>query len=315
MQLNDPVAQLEGALESGRAKLIYDAARGYLPSLLKELHISPSSQTLVFSKTSFRRDLISPGRPRAVYFNDAVYIGWIPDSPVLEIASVDSRVGPVFYTLDQQDVTVPRIERDLTNCSMCHGRPASKLLMLSVFTDPEGNPYGSGSDAPFASGPFGKLFGGWYVTGLHGDQMHLGNVTLMPSHFTGDVNEFLARTRINLLPNVNDLAPQFDTKRYLEPGSDIVALLVLSHQIRVHNLMTRATEAIQAAVQKESSSNRMEDVIRTSAEPLVEALFFAESPRFYEPIKGSPAFADAFAASGPRDNHGRSLRDFDLEHG
>src|SRR5690348_11214395 len=43
---------------------------GYLPSLLDRLSIPIDSQALVFSKTSFQAEKISPRNPRAVYFND-----------------------------------------------------------------------------------------------------------------------------------------------------------------------------------------------------------------------------------------------------
>ena len=52
--LNDPVAKLEKRLERGELKLHYDSRHGYLKSVLDALHISVSSQALVFSKTSFQ---------------------------------------------------------------------------------------------------------------------------------------------------------------------------------------------------------------------------------------------------------------------
>src|SRR5205809_6859573 len=95
---NDPVAKLSQRIESGQMKLAYDAERGYLPALLKALDVPVSSQALVFSKTSFQRDLINPQRPRALYFNDDVYIGFVPGGEVIEISSTDPQNGPIFYT-------------------------------------------------------------------------------------------------------------------------------------------------------------------------------------------------------------------------
>ena len=68
----DPVAQLQEHLDRGEATLEYDKKWGYLPSLLKNLHVPISSQTLVFSKTSLQIDHIAPWSPRALYFNDDV---------------------------------------------------------------------------------------------------------------------------------------------------------------------------------------------------------------------------------------------------
>ena len=46
---NDPVARLQAALVAGEATLEWDAARGWVPSLLSALGVPPSSQGLVFS--------------------------------------------------------------------------------------------------------------------------------------------------------------------------------------------------------------------------------------------------------------------------
>src|ERR1051326_4058392 len=60
MAPNDPITALQKKIDSGQVKLTFDEAHGYLPAVLRELHIPVSSQMLVFSKTSFQRDLISP---------------------------------------------------------------------------------------------------------------------------------------------------------------------------------------------------------------------------------------------------------------
>src|SRR5256885_5843282 len=61
---NDPAARLQQWINAGKAKLKSDGERGYLQSLLAALKIPASSQALVFSKTSFQRDIISPKNPR-----------------------------------------------------------------------------------------------------------------------------------------------------------------------------------------------------------------------------------------------------------
>lgn len=97
---NDAISQLQTLIENNKTTLHFSEERGYLDSLLQNLKIPKSSQVLVFSKTSFQRDLISPQTPRALYFNDDVYLGFIPGSPVLEISTADPELGGVFYTLD-----------------------------------------------------------------------------------------------------------------------------------------------------------------------------------------------------------------------
>src|SRR6185503_18109094 len=97
----DPAAMLDRAVSAGKVQLARDEKRGYLESLLRELKIPVSSQTLVFSKTSFQRDRISPQRPRAVYFNGDTYVGYVPGGDVIEIASTDPKLGTTFYTISQ----------------------------------------------------------------------------------------------------------------------------------------------------------------------------------------------------------------------
>src|SRR5688500_7362746 len=80
----DPVARLQKRLDAGEVKLRHNDANGYLASLLEALDVPAASQTLVFSKTSFQRDRISPSTPRALFFNDDTYVGWVPGADVLE---------------------------------------------------------------------------------------------------------------------------------------------------------------------------------------------------------------------------------------
>ena len=77
-----------------------------MDSLLDALGIPVSSQTLVFSKTSAQFRLISTTNPRALYFNDDSYVGWVPGGPFLEISAATAEGTTVFYTLPQ-DPTKP----------------------------------------------------------------------------------------------------------------------------------------------------------------------------------------------------------------
>lgn len=75
---------------------------------------------LVFSKTSLQRERISPARPRAIYFSDDAYVGWVQYGRVLEISAVDPRQGAIFYTLAQRMAEQPRFVRDRGDCLACH---------------------------------------------------------------------------------------------------------------------------------------------------------------------------------------------------
>src|SRR5687767_8560556 len=80
------VTRLQERLDSGQVKLPFGDDHGYLPAVLKELNVPISSQTLVFSKTSLQRDRISPRTPRALYFNDDVYVGFCRLGEVMEVS-------------------------------------------------------------------------------------------------------------------------------------------------------------------------------------------------------------------------------------
>ncbi len=112
---DDSVARLQKRIDAGLTKLSMEDGRGYLKSVLSLLKVPVSSQTLVFSKTSFQRDLISPSRPRALYFNDDTYIGFVQGGEVLEAVAIDKQLGPVFYTLDQKPAAKPRFIRQTDN--------------------------------------------------------------------------------------------------------------------------------------------------------------------------------------------------------
>src|SRR5215471_17615973 len=63
---DDVVARFERRLELGEAKLTFHEQQGYLLSVLQQLNVPLSSQTLVFSKTSSQQHLIGPAAPRAL---------------------------------------------------------------------------------------------------------------------------------------------------------------------------------------------------------------------------------------------------------
>ena len=45
--------------------------------MLDALGISPTSQTLVFSQTSFQAERVGFHTPRAIFFNDNAAVGWV----------------------------------------------------------------------------------------------------------------------------------------------------------------------------------------------------------------------------------------------
>ena len=315
--LADPVANLARRVADGSIKLNFETGRGYLPALLSALRVPASSQSLVFSKTSSQRERINPQTPRAVYFADDISVGWVPGGSVIELASVDPSRGPIFYTLDQSPVGTPKFTRR-ADCFQCHLAPRTLnvpgLLVRSVYTASNGVPLGQVDG--FINGhnsPLKVRWGGWYVTGSHSGEPDLGNIFATdPDH-----PEQLDRPT-PAAAAVTGLQDRFDTTRYLSPHSDLVALLVLEHQVRMQNLITRANYETRSALDqqaKESAnvSNWPQERIAHAGEMLLEYMLFRNEAPLSGPVRGTSAFAEEFQRGGPEASKGRSLRQLDLQ--
>src|SRR3954454_3475903 len=248
----DRVAQLQQKLRDGKLRLEFDEHHGYLPAVLKALNVPVSSQVLVLSKTSFQAPRISPRMARALYLTDDVYIGWVPGGDVLEFAAFDPTQGVVFYTMDQESGPKPRIDRR-DECLQCHASGGTLgvpgLVVRSVFVERSGMPlFQAGGFVTDHRSPLAQRWGGWYVTGTHGKQRHMGNVFAEDR----DHPEQLDREQG---ANVTDLKGRIDTGNYLTPHSDIVALMVLEHQTRMSNLITRVNYETRMALYEQKAIN------------------------------------------------------------
>ena len=319
--VTDRVARLQQQLRDGAFKLKFDDRHGYLEAVLKALNVPVSSQVLVFSKTSFQAPRISPRTARALYFTDDVFVGWVPGGDVLEFAAVDPRQGVIFYTMDQDASPRPRIDRR-DECLQCHASGGTLgvpgLVVRSVFVERSGMPFfQAGGFVTDHRSPLSKRWGGWYVTGTHAEQRHMGNVFAEDR----DHPEELDREKG---ANVTDLKGRIDTANYLAPSSDIVALMVLEHQTRMTNLITRVGWEARIALSDQRAINQAlkdpEDRIGEStqrridnaAEALLKYMLFSDEAPLEGQVKGASPFAEEFAARGARDRAKRSLREFDL---
>lgn len=317
------VSDLAQRIEAGEFQLAFDEDRGYLASLLAALDVRAESQTLVFSKTSLQRQRISPKRPRAVYFNDDVYVGFCQSGEVLEISVADPKLGTVFYTLDQTNPERPTFLRQTDNCLLCHGSSRTGgvpgHIVRSVFADASGEPIlSAGSTMVDHTTPFEKRWGGWYVTGTHGSQKHLGNLVVKTSADPHAIDNVAGQ-------NITELKSLVNTEGYLSPHSDIVALMVLEHQALVHNRITQANFAARQALDYEvmlvkalgeSEGKRLDSTTRriaSAGDDLVEALLCVDEAPLTEAVTGTSGYAEWFTRQGPRDAQGRSLREFDMK--
>jgi hypothetical protein len=316
------VSQLQQQLDAKHTSLSYDIKRGYLPSLLSELELPVSSQLLVFSRTSAQRQ-ISPQQPRAIYFNDDTYLGWVPSGDLIELLAMDPQQGAIFYTLPRRRQKQPHISRDGGQCLLCHASARTLRVPApvarSVIVDRQGQSlFGAGSHTTDHRTAFKKRWGGWYVTGTHGTMRHRGNVAVRDYRTPETLNREAGA-------NITNLSGHLRTSIFPSPHSDLVAIMVLDHQVRMHNLLTLANYETRLAIAYDQSLNKALDRpvdyqsastqrrIMAAAEKVVRYMLFSDEPRLPSPIQGTSKFAEQFAHRGPRDRHGRSLRDFNLK--
>ncbi len=321
----DAIARLEKRLAAGEV-LRSGEDREILKALLRELNIPVESQVVVFSKTSLQRQLIRPDRPRAIYFTDDAYVGWVPGG-LIEVTTVDPVLGPIFYALDPAAVRAKApspFVRD-SDCLRCHGgtfvRGIPSVFVRSLFTDADGEPMlRHGSEVVDFRTPFEDRWGGWYVTGRHGTALHRGNM------FARETNNVLVA---DLKPgaNLTDLAGFFRTEDYPGDGSDIVALLVLEHQTTMQNTLTRASLNSRRMLEYQKNLQRdlkeppsdeptydsVKSVFESTAREVTDDLLFHGEAELPVGLEGSAAFQRAFRANAPRSANGRSLKDFSLQ--
>lgn len=319
------IETLQQSINQGTSNLLGPTDKDTLENCLHTLHVSPDTQVLLFSKTSLQRRRISPENPRALFFSDDLYLGWVPGG-LIEATSSDPSLGLAFYSLNPQpDSSKLQFQRD-ESCLTCHAGPLTRqwpaLIVRSIFPDPSGEPIGNaGSFLTDHTSPLEERWGGWYVTGHHGDARHMGNVTANPNL---DYDSLLNRDNGANLTNLNHL---FTTSRYPRPDSDILALMILEHQVMVHNrlaegaLRVRRWMHYQQSLQKElgepvsnSPTGTALKVVQSETQRILEALLFVhEAPLPPQGIQGNPAFPAAFQSNRKPDPKNRSLKDLNLK--
>jgi hypothetical protein len=306
-QLNtsDPVARVSQQIRDGRLSLRREGPSGYLRSVLDALKVPLESQIVIFNPDSVQARRISAGNPRSLFFNDQVAVGWVRGG-FIELASQDPSQGVIFYTLQEALVGQPYfVRRD--DCLSCHysfdsaGVPGMLARSTQQFHVTHRL-------------PLEKRWGGWYVTGNTGAARHRGNI---------DLSRVFDEVTPAGTTNWPSLEGKFDLDGYLTPHSDVVALMVFEHQMHMMNLLSRiGWEARVAEYRRARSADALRAAgddgrdppvpLDEAAREVVDYMLFVDEPPLPNPIRGSTAFAERFAASGPRDPKGRSLRDFDL---
>ena len=305
----NPLTRLASDLAAG-ARITKETSLDRLRLVLKELKVPESSQVLVFSKTSLQNPLIHPGNPRSLFFSEDAYVGYVPGGEI-EIIIHDPLLGPVFYRIESEGPF--KVERDLTSCISCHATTNTEgvpgMQVRSVFPDEGGRPlFAMGTTQVGPETPLAARWGGYYVTGLS-SLPHLGNRTYQEG---GAIDP--------LTSDLRDLTRQIDVTKYPLPTSDIVALLVLEHQCRMHNLLTsaalqyRRAHFLGRAIDPQADPDRgtAGRIADELAETVTACLFFQDEADPGEGIEGGEDFQKSLTARFPRTKDGDSLADFQL---
>jgi hypothetical protein len=304
-QPHDAIAQLNEKLAAGSMTLTYEPGSGYLKSVLSALDVPLESQVAVFSKTSVQARIISPVNPRTLFFNDRVVVGW-PRGGFIEAAALDPQLGVVFYSLNQQASASPRFQRG-NGCLACHVSVEATLgvpgmLLRSEAARADGLTMRQlGNEVVDHRVPLSKRWGGWYVTGRDVTVASRGNLMLRDETDEG----FLTMPKAIA---AETLQGKFDLAGYLSPYSDIVALMVVDHQLHMMNLLARMSWEARAAQGKSDAAALVDAVARE----VVDYMLFVDEAPLPTPVEGNSGFAERFSARGPKDSRDRSLYQLDL---
>jgi len=302
--LHDRFTQLKENVEAGRVVLDGSGEKSFLLSLLKALDVPASSQMLVFSTTSLQLRLITPSNPRALFFNEDVYVGYIPGGRI-EVVSLDPALGGIYYIFD-----IPRgaerMNADRSNrCMNCHAAEDTGfvpgLVIKSVIPGLRGGSLDSFRHSETGHEvPFSERFGGWYLTGAANFTPHLGNAVgqLSPDGLK----------KFPLVPGA-----LFDFAHYPMANSDVLPQLLHEHQIGFVNRAVAATYHTRALLAKGPLDDAGQADLDKMARDFTRYLLFADEVTLPSGgVKGEAAFKADFLRTRRCDAGNSALKDFDL---
>ncbi len=308
----DSISQMAEALVSGEVEIEGKGALERLEFVLEKLEVPVESQVLVFSKTSLQNGLIHPKNPRCLYFSENAYVGYVPGGSIEAIIQ-DAVLGPVFYLIESGGKSGLKIERDTNNCLSCHATGRTEgvpgMLIRSVYPDSDGQPLlHFGTNDVNHTTPLAQRWGGWYVTG-NSSLPHLGNRVFSEES-----------DREPKVDSIEGLGVLLDVSKFPLPTSDIVALMVLEHQCKMHTLLNAGTMNYRRArhfmktidPDSDPGSGSAGRVAESWADKIVEYMFFKDEADLGEGIEGNAGFQKAFSKQFPKAEEGDSLVEFRL---
>lgn len=307
-ELKDPFTRFKADFEAGKIELDFSSEKAFVISLLKVLDIPATSQMLLFSTTSLQLRFISPRNPRSLFFNEDVYLGYIPGGRI-EIISLDPEVGGIFYIFDiPQNGARPVVERS-ERCMNCHAdddtRQVPGIAIKSVIPGPTGGSLNSYRREQIGHQiPFSERFGGWHLTSGEEIGHHWGNLIGRLSNGEMSTQKLEPGTL-------------FSWDKYPVATSDILPQLIHEHQGGFVDRVVEASYRARAYLHEGNGrlTNRVHiETLKKTADELVRYLLFADEAEFPRGgIAYDTAYAEDFARHAKRLPNGASLRDLDME--
>ncbi|MDB6118734.1 MAG: hypothetical protein JWO08_2515 [Verrucomicrobiaceae bacterium] len=303
---SDNASRLLAKVSSGEVTLDNRDQRSLTKSLLAALDVPVSSQLLVYSGTASQGTKVNPKNPRALYFNDEVYVGVVPGG-LVEMIGVDANIGGVPYTFRQVGTGSVPSTTGGEDCIRCHSGAQSGFAQgfFGRSLVPTEDGFIQGGEAVGTEGhnrPLGRRFGGWFVTSARPDVF--GKAGLVAE------TEGTNRRRVTGYKMTRP-GQLYDAKLHLAESSDILAHLLHEHQIGFHNrvarvLMSADDDGCQEGVRL--SPTHAQDITNLVA----YMLFQDEATLPAEGIVGDPKFAEDFSRNRRPAKSGAALKDLDL---
>ena len=314
----DSFSELLTKKEKGEYDFGTETGLPLLRKMLEELEIPVSSQVLVYSQTSLQRKLVSPENPRAMYFDENIYLAVMAGGK-LEVNSFDPEAGGIFYFEDPPKAAGDHVDFERPkSCLGCHGGSATNFLpgplARSNFVSDTGRRLGGVRSHERISHriPFQERWGGYYVTGAPPTLEHMGNAYATRESGTVTI-DLKARASLDSLEGL------FDPSLVLRGDSNIVPLMLFDHQIEAHNLLVemRYRERIsqfRAAENEGVIPARTLKKTEEFADKLVKYLLFADEVSLAgHQIAPSQDYLSDFSRNRKANAAGESLKDFDLK--
>lgn len=306
----DPFSTIRTKLENGKINSFSKSPNEYLLNLLKELSISIHSQLLVYSTTSLQLSKISPQNPRAIYFSDDIYLGYVPGGQI-EVIGIDPKLGAIPYIFNipkNQDLEHPLIHRS-SRCMNCH---ASKdigripgLLISSVIPGPGGGTLdrfrknSTGHEIQFKD-----RFGGWHITGHNPFTNSWANYSGIMKN--GQIN------RVDNLPGT-----KFKWDKYITNSSNLLAHLLLEHQVGFTNRCIEITYKYRELIHNENSNTKNTSIINFIEEKsndLLSYILFKNEAKLPQSINfESSTFISDFEKKQGESSSSNGLRKLNLK--